>query len=316
MAGLAVVAVGGNSLIRDGAHQSIPDQYLAIQETAVHIVDLVEAGWSVVVTHGNGPQVGFILLRSHLAREHVHPVPLDVCGADTQGAIGYHLQQALQNEMIRRDIAKLAVTLVTQVVVDPNDRAFQRPSKPIGPFMGEQEARRHEEDEGWDVLEDSGRGWRRVVASPRPHRIVELEAIRHMVGAGYVVVACGGGGVPVLPDEQGKLQGTAAVIDKDLVSSMLALQLQADLLVISTAVEQVYLHYGTPEQQPLSRISPERTRDYLQAGHFKAGSMKPKIEAILEFLDGGGKRALVTNPENLLRALKGQTGTHFLRESP
>lgn len=316
MPGLAVVAVGGNSLIKDNAHQSIPDQYRAIQETSSHIVDLIEAGWSVVVTHGNGPQVGFILLRSHLAREHVHPVPLDVCGADTQGAIGYHLQQALQNEMSRRGLKKLAATLVTQVEVDPADRAFQRPSKPIGPFMNEQEARRREEDEGWDVLEDSGRGWRRVVASPRPQRIVELEAIRHMVQAGFVVVACGGGGVPVVSTETGQLVGTAAVVDKDLASCLLALQLGADLLVISTAVEQVYVHYGTPQQQALSRLTGEQTRQYLQEGHFKAGSMKPKIEAILEFLDGGGKRALVTNPENLLRALKGQTGTHFLREAP
>lgn len=303
------MAVGGNSLIRDKAHQSIPDQYEALVETARHITDLVEAGWQVVVTHGNGPQVGFILLRSELARAKVHSVPLDVIGADTQGSIGYHLQQTLHNEFRRRKVDKMAVALVTQVVVDRNDPAFQKPSKPIGPFFDEAEARRREREEGWQTVEDSGRGWRRVVASPRPKEIVELPAIRAMLAAGYVVVAAGGGGIPVVSDAHGIFEGIAAVIDKDLASSLLALQLQADLLVIATSVEKVCLHYGTPQQVELSEMSADQARTYLAEGHFKAGSMGPKMEAVLAYLDGGGKRALITNPENLKRALDGHTGT-------
>jgi len=303
------VAVGGNSLIRDKAHQSIPDQYLALMETARHITDLVEAGWQVVVTHGNGPQVGFILLRSELARSKVHPVPLDVIVADTQGSIGYHLQQTLHNEFRRRNVHKMSVALITQVIVDRDDPAFQKLSKPIGPFFDEAEARRRESEDDWQTVEDSGRGWRRVVASPRPKEIVELEAIRAMLTAGYVVVAAGGGGIPVVADENGIFEGIAAVVDKDFASSLLALKLQADLLVIATAVEKVCLHYGTSQQSELDQITAEQARTYLAEGHFKAGSMGPKIEAVLAYLDGGGKRALITNPENLKRALDGQTGT-------
>lgn len=309
--GLAVVAVGGNSLIRDRAHQSIPDQYEALVETASHITDLVEAGWQVVVTHGNGPQVGSVLLRSELARPQVHPIPFDVAVADTQGHLGYHLQQTLHNEFHRRKLAKTAVALITQVVVEADDPAFQKPSKPIGPFFDEAEARRRKHEEGWDTAEDAGRGWRRVVASPKPRQIVELEAVRAMLAAGYVVVAAGGGGIPVVADEQGVLTGVAAVIDKDSASGLMARQLGADLLVISTAVEKVSLHFGKPDQQELDRITSQQARQYLQEGHFQAGSMRPKIEAVLAYLDAGGKRALITNPPNLKRALQGHTGTHI-----
>jgi carbamate kinase len=309
--GLAVVAVGGNSLIRDKAHQSIPDQYEALVETARHITDLVEAGWQVVVTHGNGPQVGFVLLRSELARPQVHPIPFDVAVADTQGHLGYHLQQTLHNEFHRRKLAKTAVTLITQIVVEADDPAFQKPSKPIGPFFDEAEARRRRREEGWETAEDAGRGWRRVVASPKPREIVEIEAVRAMLAAGYVVVAAGGGGIPVVADAQGVLTGVAAVVDKDSASGLLARQLGADLLVISTAVEKVCLHFGKPEQQDLDRITSQQARQYLKEGHFQAGSMRPKIEAVLTYLDAGGKRALITNPPNLKRALQGQTGTHI-----
>ncbi|MEW6281019.1 MAG: carbamate kinase [Candidatus Eremiobacterota bacterium] len=313
MAKIAVVAVGGNSLIKDSAHQSIPDQYQAVVETAGHIADMVEAGWEVVVTHGNGPQVGFILLRSELSRGKVHPVPLDVIGADTQGAIGYHLQQALGNEFRRRGMNKLAVTVVTQAVVDRDDPAFQKPSKPIGPFMTEAEARQREQEEGWDVVEDAGRGWRRVVASPKPHCIVELDCIKTMIEAGFVVIAVGGGGIPVVPAPGGSLEGVAAVIDKDLASSLLARNLHADLFVISTAVEKVCLRFGTPQQESLDRVTLEQARAYLTEGHFKAGSMKPKVEAVIAYLQEDGPAALITNPENLRRALNGETGTHFVR---
>ncbi|MBS2038000.1 carbamate kinase [bacterium] len=316
MSGLAVVAVGGNSLIRDRAHQSIPDQYQALVETACHITDLVEAGWQVVVTHGNGPQVGFILLRSEMARGRVHPVPLDVIVADTQGSIGYHLQQTLHNEFRRRNLDKQAVTLVTQVVVDAQDPAFAKPSKPIGPFLEEDEARRREAEEGWEVVEDSGRGWRRVVASPKPQKIVELAAVRAMLAAGYVVVAAGGGGIPVISDGSGTFKGVAAVIDKDLASSLLARQLQADLFVISTGVEKVCLNFGTPNQLELDRVTLAEARRYLDQGHFKAGSMGPKVEAVLSYLENGGKRVLITNPENLKRALQGKTGTHIAGQWP
>ncbi|MBX3169540.1 MAG: carbamate kinase [Candidatus Eremiobacteraeota bacterium] len=311
MSGLAVVAVGGNSLIRDKAHQSIPDQYQALVETVAHITDLLEAGWRVVVTHGNGPQVGFVLLRSELARSQVHTIPFDVAVANTQGHLGYHLQQTLHNEFRRRKLDKRAVALLTQVVVAADDPAFQKPTKPIGPFFDEAEARRRKREEGWETAEDSGRGWRRLVASPKPQEIVEIEAIRAMLAAGYVVVAAGGGGIPVVSDEQGVFTGVAAVVDKDSASGLLARQLEADLLVISTAVEKVCLHFGQPEQVELDRVTSQQARQYLEEGHFQAGSMRPKIEAVLAYLEAGGQRALITNPPNLKRALQGQTGTHL-----
>lgn len=283
-------------------------------ETAVHITDLVEAGWSVVVTHGNGPQVGFVLLRSEVARSQVHPIPFDVAVADTQGHLGYHLQQTLHNEFRRRGLDKRAVALVTQVVVAAEDPAFANPTKPIGPFFDEAEARRRQREESWVTAEDSGRGWRRLVASPRPREIVEIEAVRAMLAAGYVVVAAGGGGIPVVADEKGLFSGVAAVVDKDSASGLLARQLGADLLVISTTVEKVCLNFGKPEQVELDRITPRQARQYLVEGHFQAGSMGPKMEAVLAFVEAGGKRALITNPENLKRALQGQTGTHLAYE--
>lgn len=275
----------------------------------MHITDLVEAGWRVVVTHGNGPQVGFVLLRSELARAQVHPIPFDVAVADTQGHLGYHLQQTLHNEFSRRHLNKTAVSLITQIVVDEADPAFQKPSKPIGPFFDESEARRRESEEGWLTAEDSGRGWRRLVASPKPREIVELEAVRSLLATGYVVVAAGGGGIPVVADEQGVFTGVAAVVDKDSASGLLARQLGADMLVISTAVEKVCLHFGKPEQVELDRISTAQARQYLEEGHFQAGSMRPKMQAVIDYLEAGGRRALITNPANLKRALQGETGT-------
>ncbi len=309
---VAVVAIGGNSLIKDKNHQTVEDQYLAAKETCLHIADMIEAGWDVAIGHGNGPQVGFILARSEIAHkvEHMHEVPLDVCGADSQGAIGYALQQNLQNELHRRGIKKPVCTVVTQVAVDRKDPAFQNPSKPIGGFMDEGEAKQRAKDQNWNVVEDAGRGWRRVVASPIPMEVVELESVQALIDKGVIVVTVGGGGIPVIKDEKGNYEGTAAVIDKDYASSLLARLIKADLLIISTAVEKVALNYGKPDQRWVDRMTLAEAKKYLAEGtHFAKGSMAPKIQAIIWFLEGGGKKALITDPQNIGRALKGETGT-------
>ena len=309
MARIAVVAVGGNSLIGDEKHKTIPDQYLAAVETMKHIAAMIADGWDVVVAHGNGPQVGFILRRSELARHELHEVPLDACGADTQGAIGYMFQKALHNEFKRRGMKKEAATVVTQVLVDTNDPAFQTPSKPIGSFMSEADAKVKMEKEGWVMVEDAGRGWRRVVASPLPKEIVEREAIESLIKTGFTVIAVGGGGIPVVEDEHGDLIGVEAVIDKDYASSLLANSIQADLFVISTAVEKAALNYNKPDQKWLDKMTLAEAQQYLAEGHFAKGSMGPKIQAVIWYLERGGKRALITNPENIGRALAGETGT-------
>jgi carbamate kinase len=309
---LAVVAIGGNSLIKDSAHQTVPDQWNAVRETATHIAEMIGQGWNVVVTHGNGPQVGFILLRSELSRSKLHPVPLDSCGADTQGAIGYMIQLALHNEFQRRSIQREAVTLVTQVLVDASDPAIQHPSKPIGQFYTEEQAREYMAKDGWAMVEDAGRGWRRVVPSPRPKEIIEKNAIQAMIQAGFILVACGGGGIPVVRDARGNLQGIEAVIDKDLASSLLASSIHADLLLISTAVEKVALNYRKPDQHDLDRLSFSEAKRYFAEGHFAKGSMGPKVQAALDFLEHGGNAALITMPETIGRALSGETGTWIL----
>lgn len=308
----AVVAIGGNSLITDPAHQSVEDQYLAAAETDHHIAALVADGWDVVVAHGNGPQIGFILRRSELARGELHEVPLDVCGADTQGAIGYLLQQNLYGDFLRLGIDKGVVTVVTQVEVSADDPAFGHPTKPIGSFLTETEALQRRHEEGWVVVEDAGRGWRRVVASPEPRRIVELAAIRHLLDGGFVVIAAGGGGIPVVADGAGNLHGVPAVIDKDLASALLAVELGADLLLISTSVEHVFVDFGTPDQRPVARLSAAEAQRLLAEGtHFKAGSMEPKIRAVLSFLDGGGHEAIITTPRLIEAALAGEAGTRI-----
>jgi len=308
---LAVVAIGGNSLIKDNKKVSVEDQYQAAKETTYHIADMIEAGWNVAIGHGNGPQVGYILRRSEIAHrvEGMHEVPLDVCGADSQGAIGYMLQQNLQNELKRRTIKKPVATVVTQVLVDKNDRAFQSPTKPIGGFMDEVEAKQRAKELGWNVVEDAGRGWRRVVPSPIPQKVVELESVKELLKAGHIVVTVGGGGIPVI-DEDGELKGIAAVIDKDFASSLLAREINADLFLISTAVEKVAINFGKPNEKWLDRITLSEVKAYLAEGnHFAKGSMAPKIQAIIWFLEAGGKQAIITNPENIGRALRGETGT-------
>jgi carbamate kinase len=312
MGKLAVIAIGGNSLIKDDQNVSVEDQEQALRETAHHIADMIEAGWDLAIGHGNGPQVGFILRRSEIAAkaEGMHEVPLDVCGADSQGAIGYEFQQALQNEYQKRGIKKGAVTVITQTLVDQKDAAFQKPSKPIGSFMDEAEARRREKDMGWSVVEDAGRGWRRVVPSPLPKKILELESVKLLLNAGVTVITVGGGGIPVVDTGNGQYKGTAAVIDKDFASSLLAQEIGADLFLIATAVEKVAINFGKPDQKWLDRMTLAEAKAYLAEGiHFAKGSMAPKIQAIIWFLENGGKQALITNPENIGRALKGETGT-------
>lgn len=310
--GIAVVAVGGNALIKDKAHQTVQDQYEAASDTMNHIVDMIEKGWDVIVTHGNGPQVGFILRRSELSRDQLHEIPLDYCGADTQGAIGYMFQMALYNEFHRRGMQKDVATVVTQTIVNKNDPAFKNPSKPIGSFMDEKEAKSRSDNEGWTVVEDAGRGWRRVVPSPRPERIVEAKVIENLINAGIIVVGVGGGGIPVVESDDGKISGIEAVIDKDFSASLLATMINADLFVISTAVEKVALNFNKPDETWLDEMTIAEAKQYIEEGQFAPGSMLPKVQAIIQYFEKGGKKALITDPEHIGDALDGKTGTWII----
>ncbi len=304
----AVIAIGGNSLIQDKTQPDLSRQWDAVRETTEHITYMIKEGWNVVITHGNGPQVGFILRRSEIAAPYVHTVPLDIIGADTQGSIGYMLQQALTNELRKEGIHKEVVTVVTQTLVDKNDLAFDNPSKPIGGFMEEDQARAFEK-ENWQVVEDAGRGWRRVVASPEPLQIIELNAIRRLLEHDIIVIAVGGGGIPVVRNDKGELRGVYAVIDKDRATGLLATGLHADLFLISTAVPQVAVNFNKPDQQWLDQITLPEAKRYLEEGHFAPGSMKPKIEAVIRFLELGGPKALITDPTSIVEAVKGKAGT-------
>lgn len=315
---LAVIAIGGNSLILDEKHVKVEDQYMAAKETALHIADLVADGWEVAIGHGNGPQVGFILRRSEIAAkvEGMHEVPLDVCGADSQGAIGYALQQNLQNILYQRKLNKKVVTVVTQTLVDRDDAAFKNPTKPIGGFMTKEEADKRVSEQGWNVVEDAGRGYRRVVASPLPKEIVELETVETLIDRGIVTITVGGGGIPVIDPGDGNYEGTAAVVDKDYATSLLARELKADLFVISTAVEKVAINFGKPDQKWLDTITLSEAKAYLAEGiHFAKGSMAPKIQAIIWYLEANPNgKALITNPVNLGRAIIGETGTWIVQD--
>ena len=310
---LVVIAIGGNSLITDPEHMSVVDQYRAAGETASNIAPIVAAGNRVVVTHGNGPQVGFILMRSELTRDVLHQVPLANCVADTQGSIGMQIAQSLQNAFRRLGSEQQVVAIVTQVLVDPEDPSFANPGKPIGPFMSETEARQRAVNDGWAIAEDANRGWRRVVPSPTPLEIVEMPVIRALVDNGTIVVAAGGGGIPVIRKPDGALRPRPAVIDKDSASSLLARELEANVLVFSTDVDKVCLHRGTPEQTKIDRMSVAECRRYLDEGHFAAGSMRPKIEAAIAFLEAGGERVIITQPHHLEEAMRGGRGTHIVR---
>ncbi len=310
---LVVIAIGGNSLILDPGDPQIERQWDAVRETCRHIADMIADGWQVVVTHGNGPQVGYIMNRAEIAKREagVHDVPLDLVVADTQGSIGYMLQQGLDNSLRRVGMNHTVTTLVTQMQVDPDDPAFDDPDKPVGGFLKQAEAEEARR-EGWTVVEDAGRGWRRVVASPKPLVVNEINAIQALVLAGYIVIVCGGGGVPVVRNEYGSLRGVAAVIDKDRASSLLAQTLRADLLLISTGVEKVCLDFNTPRERSLDALTLEQARTFLDAGHFARGSMYPKIEAAIDFVHSGGPRAIITNPANITRALRHETGTRII----
>jgi carbamate kinase len=306
----AVVAVGGNALIRDSEHTSLHDQYGAVCATCAHVADMVAGGWNVVLTHGNGPQVGFILRRSEIADGQVPTVPVRYAVGDTQGAIGFMFQNALGNELKHRGIDRQVVTLVTQTVVDREDPAFAHPDKPIGSFMAEDVARHFERELGWSIMEDSNRGWRRAIASPKPTRIVEAPIIAKLAREGVMIIACGGGGIAVEQAVNGELVGVEAVVDKDRASALLAIEMSADLLMIPTGVERVAIRFGQPDQQWLGQITVAEARRYIDEGQFGEGSMRPKIEALLAFVERRpGGRGAITNIESIARALRGETGT-------
>jgi carbamate kinase len=309
---LVVIAIGGNSLIKDSDHMSVLDQYRAAGETSGYIAPIVNKGYRVVVTHGNGPQVGFILLRSELAKDKLHQVPLANCVADTQGSIGLQIAQSLQNEFLLHGQDKQVVAIVTQVVVNEDDPSFRNPSKPIGPFMSEIEAKQRAREDGWAIGEDAGRGWRRLVPSPRPLRIIELPAIRTLIDSGALVVAVGGGGIPVVYKPDGTLRPRTAVIDKDAASCLLAVELGASVLIFSTDVDKATRNFGTPEQKEIDRMNVAECRQYLEEGHFAVGSMRPKIESAIHFLESGGKEVIITQPHHLEGALHGIYGTHIV----
>ena len=298
-----VIAIGGNSLIEDNAQVTVRSQYEAARKTAAHIVRLAAEGHQIIIAHGNGPQVGFILLRAEFSRKILHTVPLDSCVADTQGAIGYNLQMALRNEAGRAGISLDPITVVTQVVVDPDDPSFQQPSKPIGGFMSQEDAEYHRLVDGWSIIEDSGRGYRRVVPSPKPQRIVEIETIRRLLDTGALVIAAGGGGIPVREEADGSLVGEEAVIDKDLAASLMAVQLRADILVISTAVPKVCVDYRKPSQRELDLLTVAEARMYVDQGQFAPGSMLPKIQAVLGFISATGTMGIITDPANIHAAV-------------
>ncbi|WP_019637900.1 carbamate kinase family protein [Paenibacillus fonticola] len=316
MGKLVVVAIGGNSLVKGNEHDTIQDQYEAVCGIAANIADMVEEGCEVVVTHGNGPQVGFTLRRSEIAEKvaGMPGVPLVNCVADTQGGIGYQIQQALTNEFIRRGMKQKVATVITQVEVNSDDPNFHNPSKPVGSFFTlEQAEELKQEHPEWVFVEDSGRGYRRVVPSPNPIDIIEKEAIKSLIEAGYVVVAVGGGGIPVVKTSEQTYEGIDAVIDKDLATSLLAEQIKAETLVITTGVPKVFIHFGKPNQQALDEITVAETKQYVLEDHFPKGSMLPKIEASLSFLEQSGSRVIITNPESLKAAINNEAGTHIVK---
>lgn len=308
----AIVAMGGHAFMLPGEKGTIEQHERNAGEISTELMHLVDRDYNLVITHGNGPQVGNLLLLTELTGQQVPPMPMDVLVSMTEGSLGYILQQAVLNQMARSRRARRVVTVVSQVVVDRDDQAFHNPTKPVGPFLSKEEAERRQKELGWRIIEDSGRGWRRVVPSPVPIEVVQHPIIRDAVLAGHIVIACGGGGIPVIRKQDSTFEGVEAVIDKDLTSSVLGSQIGADLLVILTDVPHAYLDYGKPTQRPLGAVTVGEMEAYMREGHFGGGSMKPKVRAILDFLARGGKRGLITSPAKLGEALEGRTGTHFV----
>ncbi|MBN2725105.1 MAG: carbamate kinase [Deltaproteobacteria bacterium] len=313
---IVVVALGGHAFMRHGKGATHEEHQISAQIISDILMELIERQYNVIVTHGNGPQVGNLLIQNELSQSQVPSQPLDVLVAMTEGSLGYIMQQSLLNELKKRHISRYVVTKITQVIVDEDDQAFKNPTKPIGPFLSEGEAKRRRDELGWNVTEDSGRGWRRIVPSPLPMKVIQRHTIRDAAKQGHIVIAAGGGGIPVVKrkDDDGNTQyhGVEAVIDKDLTSALLAKQVGAELLIILTDVEQVYINYNKENQQPLGALTIEMIEKFQNDGHFAAGSMGPKISAVLNFLKDGGKRALITSPSHLREALAGMTGTHFV----
>lgn len=308
-----VVALGGNALQAAGKPATAEAQLEVVAETVKYIADMIEAGYEVVVAHGNGPQVGRIVLQNEAAKEVSPAMPFDVCGAMSQGMIGYHLQQKLGEELRRRGLNRPVVTLVTQVIVDEKDEAFKNPTKPIGPFYSKEEAELLTKEKGYTIVEDAGRGYRRVVASPLPTSIVELESIKALIDAEHIVITVGGGGVPVIKNEEGMLEGVAAVIDKDFASEKLAEDLDADILLVLTAVERVAIHFGKENQRDLEEISVEEAKRYIEEGHFAPGSMLPKVEAALKFAQSKpGRKAIIASLDKAKLAIEGESGTTII----
>lgn len=313
---LVVVAIGGNSLVKESGKESIQDQYEAVCTIASNIADMIQEGCEVVITHGNGPQVGMALRRCEIAQEveQLPMVPLVNCVADTQGGIGYQIQQALTNEFIVRKINRKVATVITRVEVQSGDPNFNNPTKPVGSFYTYEQAEELKKaNPEWVMIEDSGRGYRRVVPSPKPINIIEKDAIRTLIDAGFVVIAVGGGGIPVIKADNGTYAGVDAVIDKDFATSLLAEQIQADSLIMTTGVPKVFINYGKPNQKALETINLSETKQYMEENHFPKGSMLPKIEASLKFLEKGGTKVIITNPESLKDAISNHAGTHIVK---
>lgn len=311
-----LIAIGGNSLIRPGQRGTFEEQLANARETARGVAQCVKAGWRVILTHGNGPQVGAALLRSERSVNEVYRQSLDVCVALTQGEIGYALQLGLEHALHEAGISMPVVTVLTQVEVRADDPAFDHPTKPVGPFYSRAMADLLRAEQGWHVTEDASRGYRRVVPSPEPLRILEIEAIRILRDSGTLVIALGGGGIPVVLDADGSTRGVEAVIDKDRASAVLASALHVETLLISTDVNHIFLDHGKPTERSLGRVTVRELCRYHEQGHFPAGSMGPKVESAMRFLNEGGSTAIVTSPRHLLAALEGSAGTHILREEP
>ena len=309
---IIVVALGGNALVQEGEKGTIQEQFANIRKSITGIVQCIKKGFDVVITHGNGPQVGNMLLRTELSRDKVPELPLGICVADTEGEIGYMIQQTMVNNLQREQIKKCAVTILTQVIVDKDDNAFRNPTKPVGPFYNAEEAGKIINEKGWEMVEDGHRGYRRVVASPKPLEIVEKESVKRLLESGEVVIAAGGGGIPVIVEEGGSLEGVDAVVDKDLASSVLALEIKADCLMMLTGVEHVCLNYGESDQKPLETITIEEAERYMAEGHFPPGSMGPKVQAAVNFLKGGGECVFITAIDKVWETIAGKTGTRIV----